>query len=269
MIKDRIKKGLVALLSGMAAVLVLSVSVAPVFAVTAEETNANENVAVIGTSTGLGEGVQVNDYKVAIDVKSDSTVDIAETISVEFTADGVKEFYRNIPRPVEQVAAVMVTCDGNNALDYSITASENTTLVTCFGGTEKGNAWTYELVYSFKVESFEAGRELVFSIVDESLGDASAEITLPKALVDYETSADSVLSTSLSLDGKKLTVSANEDEAVAVNAITVKITLPDMELVEDAKGILESSFVSMWLPMMPTVLVLVVLIACAIMMVAV
>ena len=71
------------------------------------------------------------------------------------------------------------------------------------------------------------------------------------------------------LNCKKLTVSANEDEAVAVNAITVKITLPDMELVEDAKGILESSFVSMWLPMMPTVLVLVVLIACAIMMVAV
>ena len=262
----RIKKGFATLVSGMALALVLSSFVAPTFTAFADEMQVEENVAIIGTSTGLVEGVQVNDYSVSIEVGSDATINVVESLSVEFVQEGVDEFYRNIPRPITELSAVMVSCEGNTELEYSITASENETTIACFGGTEKGNAWTYELVYSFNTES-SLGREWLFTIVGES-ETMSADISLPVALTDYETYSNAEISTKLSLDGKRISVCA-EDETVAVNEISVKITLPNQQLVDDAKDVLETTFVSVWLPMLPSVLLVAVIIACFILMVAI
>ena len=259
--KSKMEKFGLSLVTGLAAAFMLGVSAYPAVASATE--NQTDNVAVIGTSAGM-EGVNVSAYKVAIAVNEDATIDVSEKITVTFVEDGLTKFYRSIPQAAEKISDVSAACEGNTEFSFEVVGDENATTIDCFGGVAVGNVWTYELNYTVSVNAETLGDELVFNIVGEewmqSLKDVQAEITLPSSIVDYDaySGADedkSNVEASLSEAGKKITVSTNGQDAVAVSsAITVKITLPNDALMQDFSNTMAEAEKWIWPPLLTWIL---------------
>ena len=261
-----IKRKILTGLCCMAATFLASVSFAPVVSVCAEPTKAEKESVVINMSEQVSDGALINDYNVSIAVKADATVDVIERFMVQFSQTE-NEFSRSIPCVIGEVKEVSLVCEENEALSCSVQALDNATMVAVSVDTALSNVYTYKLGYTINVAQVNAG-EFVFALSDEEFGSVQAEISLPESVAAYDTQSEIALSTNLSLDGKTLIVSADEVEAVAENnAIAVRVTLPDKDLVEEAKTVLESTLVSVWLPMIPYLVFTLIVIASAVLMI--
>lgn len=274
----KMKKFGLSLVTGLAAAFMLGVSAYPAVASAAEVSDGADKVAVVGTSAGL-EGVDVSAYKVAIAVNEDSTIDVSEKITVAFSEDGLTKFYRSIPQPTEKISEVSAVCQGNEAFTYEVVASEGVTTIDCYGGVEKGNAWTYELNYTVAIDAAALGDELVFNIVGEewteTLENVEAEITMPDSIVYYDAYSGegedkSNVDASLSDDGKTIIVSSNKNEAVAVaDAITVKILLPNDALIQDFDNTMAEAEKWIWPPLLTWILGILAALLCVVLWIAV
>lgn len=262
--KDKIKK----ICSVAAAGLLMGLfTYASVYSVV--ETKAQENDQItLATSQTENEGViDVVDYNVEITVNNNYTVVVSEKMTVEFISETATSFYRTIPHVAEDVLAIEVTSEDNAELCYTVVETVGGVKVECFGGVALGNVWTYEIDYTVALRAKALTEEFVFNIIgggwQNTAKNVVAKITVPDSIVSYDVcdgygARVSNVSSSLSENGKTITVSSNQTEAVAAssNAIMVKIYLPDEETMEDFNIVSKEAKEKVWTPVMIVALVL-------------
>jgi hypothetical protein len=272
--KGIIKKVGVLLTTGMASVFALGVSAYPALGVKADEAN-NEIISVV-SQVGEENAISVSDYKLAITLNENSTVDVSETVTVEFVGENSTSFYREIPQAFDKISNVTAVCAGNNEFSYMVTGDETSAIIQCFGGVKLGSVWTYELDYTVAIDSSLLGEEIVFSIVDEdwqtTIKNVEAEITLPDSIVNYDIyNADGEIApdvaASISQDGKTIKVSSQPKAVAASSAIMVKVVLPDEDLIKDFNATMERAEEWIWPPLLPWLLAILVVVVCSILLI--
>lgn len=262
--KEKMKKMISLAAAGVLMGLFTYVSAYPALEPKAEE---NEQVT-IATSQAECEGViDVADYNVEITVNDNYTVAVSEKMTVEFISENATSFYRTIPHAAEDVLEIAVNSEDNTELQYSVVETADGVKIECLGGVALGNVWTYEIDYTVALRAKTLTEEFVFNIIGEGWQNTAknvvAKITVPDSIVNYDVynangEKVSNVSSALSENGKTITVSSNQTEAVAAssNAIMVKIYLPDEETIENFNIISEIATEKIWTPIMIVALIL-------------
>ena len=86
-------------------------------------------------------------------VNTDRTVDVVETIRVEFLSNGLTMFYHALPKENTRYTNVNAVCPGNE--EFSFYVADNPDMsdfldINCVGGAQKGKVWDYTISYTMQ-----------------------------------------------------------------------------------------------------------------------
>lgn len=91
-------------------------------------------------------------YDVEMTVNADRTIEVKESIRVEFLRDGFTMFYKSLPKD-SKYSNIVAVCDGNPDFRYYVDDNPDYSEfidVCCEGGADKGNVWTYDISYTME-----------------------------------------------------------------------------------------------------------------------
>lgn len=161
-------------------------------------------------------------YGVEMIVKEDRSIQVKESIDVEFLKTGFTMFYKSLPKVDCQYMDIVAECEGNNAFSYYV--EDNPDLseyidICCVGNAGKGNRWTYDISYVMtpSVDLMQDG--MILDVVGAGspfeLNNVSVKITFPERPIDYQVYSGSLgsfgntgVAENWSSDGKTLTLTA-------------------------------------------------------------
>ena len=91
-------------------------------------------------------------YDVELTVNTDRTIDIKESIDIEFLRGGFTMFYKSLPKD-GKYSNIVAACNGN--VDFTYYVDDNPDYseffdICCVGGADRGNRWTYDISYTME-----------------------------------------------------------------------------------------------------------------------
>ena len=185
-----------------------------------------------------------NAYSVVASAEEAKDINV---VTIDVTVKETQDVY-SIDFAQDENGECVVSCEADESFVYAVNHEDGVTTVDCSGLLEQ-DVWTYEMTYVIYAGAEDKNAETVLSVT-KGADVVEVKISLSAVIVDYDAYVEdeqkSEVSTTLSNDGKTLTVFPSENNAVAASdVVTVRIIIPDMTLVgqlEDALNKAASTF---------------------------
>ena len=207
-------------------------------------------LSVVSAQAYAHDLIEIQAYDVDMTIQKNRTIDVKESIRVQFLASGLTMFYRSLPMEGARYSNITASCPGNPDFDYYVEDNPDVDGffdVNCVGGAEKGNVWTYEITYTMEQGTPKGPKEgMILDVIGFGwtvpLHNVSATLHFPERaeIVGvysdiFGENTENQVSQTTSSDGKTLTLTAEMldlgysdayDEVVA-GGLTVEFTLPE------------------------------------------
>ncbi len=103
-------------------------------------------------SASVNPSLKCYRYDVEMNVNTDRTIEVKESIDIEFLRGGFTMFYKSLPKD-SKYSNILAACEGNDEFTYYVDDNPDYSEfidICCVGGADRGNRWTYEISYLFE-----------------------------------------------------------------------------------------------------------------------